>query len=292
MNETPNIGQPPIQPPPPRPPTANDIVLPPPPPTQVPNIPENPKEKSFLKPLLFIFIFLLLAAGIYYLIFELNILETLTGKNLDNDITNGQDTQQEEEIVQEQLLPFVGEYISTQTPEGWKVEEYLNGEGTDMLATYEDGYTGLTGLKIFKGETEIFYMKAVSGLGFAGCPEYAKFTDENLDYYAQILEDNEISGMELTVTDYTTSEYEEFTWLNTPFRRIDKEYIHDTQLNNEYFESPCVPTLISFNDITLYSMGEDFDSSTYDYGATEIATEEDLLIVDQILTDMKLVVPE
>ena len=279
MAEIPNIGQPSIQ-------------IPTPPPTQVPPIPDKPKRKSFLKLLLFLFIFLLLATGIYYLIFELNILETLTGKNLDNDNTNGQETEQGEEIAQEQLLPFIGKYISTQIPEGWSVKEYLDGEGTDMLAAYEEGYTGLTGLKIFKGESEIFYMKAVSGLGFAGCPQYAKFTDENPDYYAQILEDNEVSGMDLTVIDYTTSEYVEFKWLNTPFRRINKEYIYDTELNNAYFESPCVPTLISFNGITLYSMGGDFDSSTYDYGATDLASKADLLIVDQILTDMELVVPE
>ena len=280
------MGEQPIQPPSP------ETQPSPPPPVQQP-ISEPPKKKSFVKPLLFIFIFLLLGAGIYYLIFEMNILETITGKNLDNSSTSEQDTQdtQDEEITEEETFtPFEGEYISTKLPEGWSITEYLDGEGTTMLPG-ETEYTGLTGLKIFNGDTEIFYMQAVSGLGFAGCPNYAKFADENPEYYAQILEDNEVSGQELTVQDYTATEveYEEFTWLGMEFRRIEKEYVYDEVANNEYFEPPCVPSLVAFDNVKLYSDIDGYESSTFDYGAKDIATSQDLLVVDQILNDMELV---
>lgn len=294
MDENINMGEQPIQPPPPE----TQPAPPPPPPVQQP-ISEPPKKKSFIKPLLFIFIFLLLGAGIYYLIFEMNILEAITDKNLDNNSTDEQNTEETQEQKEdgeeveetETLTPYEGKYISTKLAEGWSVEEYVDGEGTEMLPGGTQ-YTGLTGLKIFKGEEEIFYMQAVSGLGFAGCPNYAKFTDENPEYYAQILEDNEVSGQELTVQDYTTTQYEEFTWLGMEFRRIEKEYVYDEIANNEYFEPPCVPSLVAFDNVKLYSDIDGYESSTFDYGAKDIATSQDLLVVDQILNDMELVKSE
>ncbi len=294
MEENINMGQPPIQNPPPPPATETPPPPPPPPPPVEHPLNETPKKKSFVKPLLFILIFLLLAAGIYYLIFEMNIIEKLTGENLDNNVAEEQpeeDDIEEDTKETETLTPFDGEYISTEIPDGWEIEEYKDGEGTTMLPDI-GGYTGLTGLKIFKGEQEIFFMQAVSGLGFAGCPNYAKFTDENPEYYSQIVEDNEIIGEDLNVTDYTNSQYQEFTWLGIPFRRIAKEYLYDETLGNEYFESPCVPSLISFENISLYTSEDGYESSTYDYGAKEDATEQDLLVVDQILADMKLVESE
>lgn len=253
--------------------------------------PDTPKKKSFVKPLLFILIFLILGFGIYYLIFEMNILETLTGKNLDNDSSNGQEVEETQEEETETLTPFEGEYISTQLPQGWSITEYKDGDGTDMLSEGSE-FVGLSGLKIFKDETEVFYMQAVSGLGFAGCPSYAKFSDENPAYYSQILEDNEVSGIEVTLTDYTGTEYEEFTWFGIPFRRIEKTYIYDTQIGNEYFESPCVLSLVSFNEILEAEMDGQTYPTTFDYGAVEQAVEEDLLVVDQILSDMDIVVSE
>lgn len=275
MEENINIGQPPIQDAP-TPPTIQST--------------ETTKKKSPLKLILLIFIFLLLATGVYYLIFKMNILETLTGENLDNNLQNQQE--EDQNVNQEETLtPFTGKYLSTEVPAGWSVSEYYDGEGTSMLPD-GDNYTGLTGLKIFKNEQEIFFMQAISGIGFAGCPYYAKFSDENPDYYSQILEDNDMIGEKVTVTDYTNSEYEEFTLLGKQFRRIGNEYIYDQISGDEYFESPCVPSLISFDGTTLYSSGDGYESSTFDYGVKDIATTDDLLVVDQILNDMKLIKSE
>lgn len=262
------MGQPPI----PNPPIQPAVV-------------EIQKKKSIIKPLLFILIFLLLAGGIYYLIFKMNILETLTGINLDNDIAKEEEKQVEDE-GKEILTPFNGNFISTMLPDGWRVEEYKDGEGTDKLPG-ETEYLGLTGLKIFRGNIEIFYMSAISGIGFAGCPNYAKFKDEDPVFYTQIVEDNEISGMEVSVTDYTETDYEEFLWFNTLFRRVEKKYFYDVKPGNTYFEPACVPTLISFPQILEYQMDGQTYTTTFDYGPTDNATLEDLLVVDQILKNMK-----
>lgn len=259
---------------------------------------DTPKRKSTLLPLIFVLLLLIFLVGIYYLVFELNILDRFTNKNTDNDTVNTQQEEDnQEEDVQEdenqqqdtpQLTLFQGKFVSTNLPEGWTVVEYSDGDGSDML-TPGVGYVGLTGLKIFKEETELFFMQAVSGLGFAGCPQYAKFSDENPDYYAQILEDNEVSGQTLTLSDYTNTKYEEFNWFNTPFRRINTSYVYDTELGNSYFEPPCVPTLVSFPNVLEYYMDGDTHTTTFDYGVIEGATEADLLVIDQILSDMKVV---
>lgn len=252
----------------------------------------KPKKKSSLTILIIILAFLIFVALSYYLIFTLKLFEKIdlgsTDKTTEDqeveESTDG-DTQDENVI---QSSTFDGEFVTTQLPDGWSIKEYKDGQGINML-TSGVTYTGLTGLKIFKDTTEVFYMQAVSGLGFAGCPYYAKFDDESTAYYEQILEDNEVSGQDVTVTDYTDTEYEGFTWLGVPFRRIAKVYVYDTVLGNNYFESPCVPSLVSFDDITLYTMDENMGSSTYDYGATKVSTQEDLLVVDQILNDMELI---
>ncbi len=245
------------------------------------------KGVKFPKALLFLLGFLLFTGIAYYFIFTLKILENLSPEE-SNEKTQEQETTEEAQEDAVDMSIFQGEYISTNLPLGWSITEYTDGEGTDMLTP--GTYSGLTGLKIFKGDTEIFYMQAVSGLGFAGCPNYAKFDDESTTYYEQLLVDNEGSGETINITDYTDTEYEEFTWLNLPFRRIGKTYLYDVILGNTYFEPPCVPSLVAFYDLTLYHVQGGPGSSVFDYGATEDATLEDLLVIDQILQDMVLTI--
>lgn len=227
---------------------------------------------------------LFLATG-YYLIFTLDVFRK-GGDELDNE----EEIVQQEEVdnIEEDTTLFTGKYISATLPNGWSIEEYENGQGSTMLNTQET-YTGLTGLKIFKEGSELFSMQAISGLGFAGCSNYAKFSDESTTYYQQILVDNEISGSEVTVHDFTNSVYSEFTWLGVPFRRIEKTYVYDVVPGNEYFESCCVFTLLSFQDITLYEIDDKYESSAYDFSPSSSASQEELLIIDSILESMSLV---
>ncbi len=227
---------------------------------------------------------LFLAIG-YYLIFTLDVFRK-GGNELDNEEENVE--QEEVDNIEEDTTLFPGKYISAALPNGWSIEEYENGQGSTMLNTQET-YSGLTGLKIFKEDIELFSMQAISGLGFAGCSNYAKFSDESTTYYQQILMDNEISGTELTIHDFRNSQYSEFTWLGVPFRRVEKTYIYDVMPGNEYFESSCVFTLLSFSDLTLYRIDGKYGSSAYDFTPSNSATQDELLIIDSILESMSLV---
>lgn len=249
------------------------------------------KRKNKMKILLVtVFCLLLLAVG-YYLIFTLEIFRKGQDDiNLENEIEqenieNEENTGGEENTLETAL--FTGKYISATLPTGWRIEEYENGQGSKML-TSGLKYTGLTGLKVFKQDSEMFSMQAVYGLGFAGCPNYAKFKDESITYYQQIVSDNEVVGEQLNINDFTTSPYTEFKWLGLPFRRVDKTYVYDTKPGNQYFESTCVFTLVSFPDITLFKADGNFESSAYDFGATDSASQQDLLLIDGILESMKI----
>ncbi len=247
------------------------------------------KRKNKTKILLVTFSCLLLLAIGYHLIFTLDIFRKRED-NLDyvNDIIQDENETLDNTIEEEETILFTGKYISATLPNGWRIEEYENGIGSNMLNP-EETYSGLTGLKIFKDGIELFTMQAVSGLGFAGCPNYAKFEDESTAYYQQTLTDNEVSGQELEIHDFTSTPYTEFTWLGLPFRRVEKTYVYDVNPGNQYFESSCVFTLLSFYDLTLYRIDGKYGSSAYDFGPTEIATPQDLEIIDEILESMSLV---
>ncbi len=199
-----------------------------------------------------------------------------------------EDTQQEEIETEEKLTLFTGDTISAQLPLGWSIVEYYDGEGTEHIAKEYGDFTGLTGIKIFKGDTEVFYLQAIYGIGFTGCPIYTKFEDDNPDYYAEILEDNELAGDTTEIVDYSDSEYTEFVWLGKTFRRIDKIYNYDTVEGNEFFEPSCIASIVSFDSLKYFPpSGPSADS--YDYGSTNDVTVDDLLIIDGILESMSVI---
>lgn len=258
-----------------------------------------PSKKSPSLLLVLSFLLLLFVSIFLYLLFFTNVLDSLNLVNKKDqqpqqqqeeqeDDSNPEESEEEQEVEDEQetLTPFEGDTFSAQLPQDWIIEEYYNGEGTDML-TGGISYTGLTGLKIFKDDTEVFFMQAVYGIGFAGCPNYAKFTDESITYYNQILEDNEVSGTELNIQDYTAIQYNEFVWLGKTFRRVEREYSYDTIEGNQYFEPPCVPTLVDFDDLEFLPE-EGPSAKTYDYSPTDEATLQDLDVIDTILESMEI----
>lgn len=264
------------------------------PPPLTENTPENitpiptptpVKKRSPLLTIILSFV-LLLTLLLLYLLFFTKVFEDLFVVNTqdENSQENEQENPQDEEDIE--LTTFGGDTFTASLSEGWSIEEYYDGEGTNML-TEGITYTGLTGLKIFKNNIEMFYLKAIYGIGFAGCPNYAKFTDESTTYYNQVMSDNQISGTQLNVTDYTQDEYSEFTWLGKTFRRVERAYTYDTIPNNTYFEPACVPTLVTFEGLEFQP--EDGPAATsYDYGPTQGATLDDLDVIDTILENMTL----
>ncbi|MCD4756075.1 hypothetical protein K8R20_00435 [bacterium] len=196
--------------------------------------------------------------------------------------------EEEEEVVEDTDTEFEGEVLSATLPKGWSVIEYFDGDGTESLPDMTE-YFGLTAFDIVNPDSEqVFTVQAVSGIGFAGCPEYALFDDNGEAYMAEQESASDDMGEVLNVIDYTGTDYIEFEFLNTTFRRIDKKYFYDTQEGNNYFEPPCVDGLFTLEGLYF----EDEDGYTYEayfYGATEVSTETDLLVVDVILESMGIV---
>ena len=184
---------------------------------------------------------------------------------------------------------FEGEVLSsTMIPTGWRVIEYMDGDGTESLLEGET-YEGLTGLAIVNPQdVRVFSMAAVTGIGFAGCYDYTEFADDSPSYRAQMESDATDMGETLNVTDYTSVDYEEFEFLGTTVRRVGEKYFYDTLEGNNYFEAPCFTGLITLEGLT-YEDSTGYTMEAYFYGAEDTATSGDLLVADQILDSLDLV---
>jgi hypothetical protein len=195
--------------------------------------------------------------------------------------------EEEEEVVQSNS--FEGEVITATLPSDWSIIEYFDGDGTESLPGEMGNYYGLTAIDIINPDNlQVFTIQAVSGIGFVGCPNYALFEDDNPAYQSEQESISNEMGETLNVTDYTDKQYTEFEFLGVTFRRIGDQYFYDTQEGNNYFEPPCVEGLLTLEG--LYFTDEDgYKYEAYFYGATEDATESDLVIVDQILESVELV---
>jgi len=210
--------------------------------------------------------------------------EMETEENNTADLSDDTVTPLEEE---EETTIITGEYTTATVPTGWTIVEYMDGDGSDMLVEGTT-YTGLTGLKIFNPDDEaVFSMIAVSGIGFAGCRDYAIFADDNADYYQEQVDMNNEIGETMNEHDYTLTDYAEFEWMGTTMRRIDDLYYYDTKEGNNYFEPPCVPGLIILEGFTFQDT--DYTYEAYFYGLEDIATEEEYEIVDSILESMETI---
>lgn len=187
----------------------------------------------------------------------------------------------EEEMV---LSEYIGNTFTAVLPQDWTIIEYLDGDGTDMLVG-EVTYTGLTGLKILHGEKTIFEMGAVSGIGFIGCPELPIFDDSSEAYLQEQIEMNDEVGMTMVTTDYTNTPYFDFSWFGKSFRRVNTLLYFDTVLNNNFFEPQCEGGLITVPGFSFMD-GDGYEGTAYFYGINELATANELLLLDSILESM------
>lgn len=205
---------------------------------------------------------------------------------LDN-IFNTKESQEEnstEEKTEEEentLAVFAGEYISAILPPEWKIQEYYDGEGSEMLV---DGvtYTGLTGIKIFNGDKEIMMLEGVSGIGFVGCSHLPLFEDSSTAYKTEMEEMNEEVGMDLTTTDYTNAKYSDFEFLGKPFRRVNNELYYDTVLGNEYFEPQCEKGLATLKGLYFVDSYE-YKGEAYHFEISDTASNAELELLDSVL---------
>lgn len=272
--------------------------------TQVPPSPSAPepenkeKKKNTLLPLLIV-LFLVLIAGGVYISYENGYLDFISEKEEkkaeDNTVKEDEDadtteeeiteTEKEKEVAKEEKY-FEGETVKTLKPDGWTVEEYYDGEGTDSLVSGMT-YDGFTGLKIKKNGIEKFSMRAVTGIGFEGCRMYYKFKDFNPSHLAYNESMEKEVGENTEIIDHTNSKYSEFEWLGKTFRRIGEIYFYDEQEGNNYFEAPCFTGILVLEGLS-FEDSDGYLGESYFYGAKAGTSEADLLVIDSILSSMTL----
>lgn len=193
------------------------------------------------------------------------------------------------ELLEDTIETVTGDAITAEVPGGWDIIEYMDGDGTDMVVGGGTTYTGLTGVEIVNADDEVvFRMKAVDGIGFVGCGDYAIFEDDNDSYYQEQVNANNEVGTTMTEHDYTNATYSEFEWLGTTIRRIGSTYYYDTVEGNNYFEPPCVPSLITLEGLYFVSSGG-YTGEAYSYGLTNLAVSSEYETVDQILESMEVI---
>ncbi len=211
----------------------------------------------------------------------LNIQEDVEDKNQKED--------SEEEIGDLTALEtYEGKYFTAVVPVGWKIIEFENGEGTTMISSDGSSYTGLTGILITNNDEEIMKIEGVSGIGFIGCPELARFKDADPDYEKKQEDLVSELGEEIKYLDFTETLYSEFNWLDRRVRRVKTAMYYDTIEDDDYFQPQCEVSFIRIKDFGF----EDEESNggdTYMYTISEKATGEQLEYLDKILMSMAII---
>ncbi len=258
--------------------------------------PQKPRRKLFW--IILVMVFVLVALGVvFWFLFREEEVEVEYKKDEIELVSDfEEEVEEEEEIIVEEpeveeeingFEEYRGSSFSTIVPSGWRVVEYLDGEGADML--FEDAqYSGITALRVFNGSREILTMEGVSGIGFIGCPQLARFSDYSPSYEKEQEDMNAEAMMEMEILDYTNTEYSAFRWFEKNFRRVDKVLFHDVvpnKLGEEYFEPQCEIMILPIDEFG-YTDSYGYESNAYMYRINENATEDELMKLDDILGKM------
>jgi hypothetical protein len=183
------------------------------------------------------------------------------------------------------LETYEGKYFTAVVPVGWEISEFENGEGTTMISSDGSAYTGLTGILITNNDEEVMKIEGVSGIGFIGCPQLARFEDTDPDYEKKQEDLVSELGEEIEYLDFTKTPYSEFNWLDKRVRRVKTAIYYDTIEDDDYFQPQCE---IPFLRIEGFGF-EDEDGNkgdTYMYTISKEATMEQLETLDKILISM------
>jgi hypothetical protein len=131
-------------------------------------------------------------------------------------------------------------------------------------------------------------IEGVSGIGFIGCPQLARFEDTDPDYEKK--QEDLVSELEeeIEYLDFTKTPYSEFNWLDKRVRRVKTAIYYDTIEDDEYFQPQCEVPFLRIEGFGF----EDEDGNkgdTYMYTISEEATEEQLENLDKILMGMAII---
>jgi hypothetical protein len=270
-------------------------TTPPPMPQQAPQVVQEvaPKtKKSGGLVVLVIFLALIVVGLLVYIAYEKEYIQipflsktNSSADNTEDENTNNGDVAETEESS---TTTFTGDTLTATLPEGWTMQEYYDGQGTEYLSEGPD-YVGLTGLKIFNPAGEsMFYLAAVNGIGFAGCSEYYAFADDNPAYRAEAQAAADEMGETMNINDFSNMPYAEYEVLGRTVRRIATKIYLDDEEGNNFFEAPCFNVVVTFDGLS-YTDADNIPYEAYFYGFNTTITGDELLKVDDILKSMSLV---
>ena len=189
-----------------------------------------------------------------------------------------------------QTQTFSGEFVTGETPQGWTIVEYKNGQGTTML-TSGVNYTGLTALEVKNPTGDVvFALHAVYGIGGAGgCTNYYRFSDDSTTYYNSILAENSAAGSNPpTIVDLTNSTSSSISLFGLRIRRIAAKLYWDTQsAEAATFSAACGMSENTFQFTSpQFVPGTQAAEGDYHFVVLTTATSEDLITLDSILNSL------
>jgi len=263
-------------------------------PTPTPQTASKPKSKSNGGLVALCILLALIVVGLLvYIAYEKEYIQIpfLSKNNSAQDAEENGDTDNTDATEADDVVAtttFTGETVTATLPEGWTMQEYYDGEGSEYLSEGPD-YVGLTGIKIFNpSNTSMFYLAGVNGIGFAGCSEYYAFADDNPAYRAQAQASADEMGDPMNINDFSSMPYVEYDVLGRTIRRVATKIYLDDEEGNNYFEAPCFNVVVTFEGLS-YTDEDNYPYEAYFYGFNTTITGDELLKVDDILKSMEVV---
>lgn len=252
----------------------------------------KPKKNTLLIVVIVILVVLLLCMGVLVVLMLMGVGSFMAYQTDVDDTTETEEQEDEDTDVDEQDsssttqdYSFSGQAIEATYPSDWLIEEYLNGNGTDMLVSGVT-YSGLTGLKIYApGNKLVFEMKALYGIGGTdACSEYYKFSDNSSTYQADVVSRSLSGGVTTSIVDLSSSTYTSFNFLGKRVRRISKTYYYDVDPSDtSTFDAACGidHSAWAFDDLKFIADG--MDASAYQLEIVDSPTNAELQELDSIL---------
>jgi hypothetical protein len=223
-------------------------------------------------------------------------------KDDDKKYSSEQDEFGIDEIEEKTTMEYLGAFIDAEIPGDWRIEEYMDGEGSDMLVSGAT-FSGLTGLGIFDEEdNQVFKLYAVAGIGgIELCSSVAQFPDTPQSYIDRI---NDLtidynasteSGTEMpVVVQINEGEYTSFNFFDYVGRRVGSTYYWNdsANVNPSEFHPLCglSGSFLVFKTLSFEMESDGVASSGYSYGfeVMEGLSDEKLLMLDSVMDSVVL----
>lgn len=189
--------------------------------------------------------------------------------------------------------PYAGTYLSGVLPTGWRIVEYTNNTGSDMLM---DGtvYSGLVGLKVFnQNDVEMFHIKAVDGIGGTeGCDTVYRFSDSDQAYIDHGNDWTLATGIvPSNVVDLTNSTYTEYELLGWEVRRVGDDLYRNMNPNLPGFNPACgIDVHLTITNLAYYRQTPNGPAmaNTYYMAISDTVDSSQLEELDEVLESLSV----